>query len=186
MVAMTTLLTADEYLATGDERPRFSELVNGEVVVNTPNLRHQRIAARLQFLIQLWCEEGSERGESPHPVDARLDTGNVFAPDVWWVAEAHRPAANAAHLIGPPDLAVEVRSPSTWRFDIGTKKETYERAGLPELWLVDTSSDTILVYRRLHPDSPTFDVALEVGHGDSLTSPQLDGFSLDVGMLFDR
>ena len=186
MVVLTALLTADEYLATGDERPRFTELVNGEVIVNTPNLRHQRIAARLQFLVELWCDEAPGRGESPHSVDARLDTGNVFAPDVWWVSEEHRPPVDANFLIGPPDLAVEVRSPSTWRFDIGTKRESYERAGLPELWLVDTSSESILVYRRSDATNATFDVALEVGRGDSLTSPLLPGFSLDVGLLFDR
>ena len=187
---MTTLpastLTADEYLATGDERPRFTELINGEVIVNTPNLRHQRIEAKLQSLLYNWCEAEEGRGEAPHSLDARLDTGNVFAPDVWWVAEHHRPGRDATHLVGPPDLAVEVRSPSTWRFDVGTKKQVYERAGLPELWLLDTASDTILVYRRSSPDQPTFDVELEVGAGDVLESPMLLGFQLEVGPLFDR
>lgn len=176
MVATTTLLTADEYRATGDERPRFSELVDGVVIVNTPNLRHQRIAARLRFLLQLWCEQAPARGESPDPVDARLDSGNVFAPDVWWVNEAHRPAVDAAHLNGPPDLAVEVRSPSTWRFDIGAIRKTYERSGLPELWLVDTSSDTILVYRRSRLDVGRFDVALEVGRESASRHPSWTDF----------
>lgn len=183
---MTALMTADEYLATGDERPRFTELINGEVIVNTPNLRHQRIGGRIQFLLQLWCEEATGRGESPLSVDARLDTGNVYAPDVWWVNESHRPPRDAAHLAGPPDLAVEIRSPSTWRFDIGVKRETYERAGLPELWLVDTASDTILVYRRSHPRAPTFDIALELAAGQQLTSHLLPGFTLDIEALFDR
>ena len=183
---MTTLLTADEYLATGDERPRFTELINGEVIVNTPNLRHQRIAARVRFLLQLWCEESPGRGESPDSVDTRLDTGNVYAPDVWWVNEAHRPPRDASHLVGPPDLAVEVRSASTWRFDIGVKRETYERSGLPELWLVDTASNTILVFRRSTPESTTFDIAIEVGQGEKLESSQLPGLSLDITALFDR
>ena len=43
-----------------------------------------------------------------------------------------------------PDIAVEVRSPSTWRYDIGAKKSGYERRGLPELWLVDTRADEVL------------------------------------------
>ena len=76
---MTALMTADEYLATGDERPRSTELINGEVIVNTPSLRHQRIGARIQFLLQLWCAEAPGRGESPLSVDAHLDAGNVYA-----------------------------------------------------------------------------------------------------------
>lgn len=39
----------------------------------------------------------------------------------------------------PPQLAVEVRSESTWRFDVGPKKRVYEEAGLGEQWLVDTA-----------------------------------------------
>jgi hypothetical protein len=36
MSAMTaTLLTADDYIATGDTRPRCTELINGEVIVNS-------------------------------------------------------------------------------------------------------------------------------------------------------
>jgi Uma2 family endonuclease len=178
------LLTADEYLATGDDRPRPTELINGEVIVNSPTLRHQRIAARIRFLISLWCEAEPGRGESPDSVDATLDSGNVFAADVIWLASSHSPTGDVATLIGPPDLAVEVRSVSTWRFDIGTKKDSYERAGLPELWLVDSAAHTILVFRRSALSVALFDVALEVGAGEILTSPLLPGFALDVAALF--
>jgi Uma2 family endonuclease len=184
MQTMTTLLTADEYLATGDERPRFTELINGDVIVNTPTFRHQRITARLRYLISAWCDAEAKRGESPDSVDARLDTGNVFAADVMWLAEDRAPKGDAPHLVGPPTLAVEVRSPSTWKFDVGTKKQTYERAGLPELWLVDSAANTILVYRRSSATCETFDVELEVAAGDELTTPLMPGFALDVGALF--
>ena len=109
----------------------------------------------------------------------------MYAPDVWWVSEAHRSGRDALYLDGPPDLAVEVRSPSTWRFDVGVKRETYERSGLPELWLIDTASETILVYRRSTADSLLFDISLEVGRGEELTSALLPEFVLDVGALFD-
>jgi Uma2 family endonuclease len=184
MRTVTTLLTADQYLATGDERPRCTELIDGEVIVNTPIVRHQRIAARLRFLISVWCEAEPGRGESPDPIDAQLDTGNVFAPDVQWISAKRMPEADAGHLVGPPDLAVEIRSPSTWRYDIGAKRATYERAGLPELWLIDSASNSILVCRRTLPTGATFDVTLEVGANETLTTPLLPGFELDVGQLF--
>lgn len=186
MVATPTFLSADDYLATDRERPRFTELIHGEVFLNTPSLRHQRIGARIQFLLQLWCEQAPGRGEAPLSVDAKLSDGDVYAPDVWWVCEANRPARDAKHLVGPPDLAVEIRSPSTWRFDVGMKFETYERAELPELWLVDTASNSILVYRRSSPAAKTFDVALEFSDGERLTSPMLPGLSVDITALFDR
>jgi Uma2 family endonuclease len=85
-----------------------------------------------------------------------------------------------------PDLAVEVRSPSTWRYDVGKKKATYERGGLPELWLVDTAAWTVLVFRRSSKGAPRFDVELELSYSEQLTSPQLPGFSLPVERLFTR
>lgn len=87
---------------------------------------------------------------------------------------------------GPPDVAVEIRSPSTWRYDIGIKRTRWAAAGLAELWLVDTEADTITLLRRSSPSSSSFDVSLEIGRGDTLTSPLIPGFSLDITTLFDR
>ncbi len=84
-----------------------------------------------------------------------------------------------------PDLAIEIRSPSTWRYDIGAKKSAYEREGLPELWLVDGDAGVLLVFRRSAPSVPSFDVALEFDRAATLTSPLLPGFALDAGALFD-
>jgi hypothetical protein len=78
---MPTLLTADQYLATGDERRRFTELYDGDVLVNIPTVRRQLIAAPIRYLISVWCNAKPDRGESPYTVDAKLDTGNVFAAD---------------------------------------------------------------------------------------------------------
>ena len=75
---------------------------------------------------------------------------------------------------------------STWRYDVGVKKRTYERLGLAELWLVDTASDTVLVYRRSSAEAAEFDVELELEVGESLTTPLLPGFSVDLAALFDR
>jgi Uma2 family endonuclease len=120
------------------------------------------------------------------PVDVHLDDYNVYAPDVWWVAGERIPSRDALRIVGPPDLAVEVRSPSTWRHDVGTKKRVYEATGLPELWLVDTDADSVLVYRRTTPDAATFDVELELGRGEQLASPLLPGLAIDLAELFDR
>lgn len=186
MAVTTRGVTAEEYFALGDELPRSSELIDGEIVVTEPTARHQRLALHILLALSRWTEEGPGRGEVFLPLDVHLDDDHVYAPDVLWFSEAHVPEGDVAHLDAPPDLAVEVRSPSTWRFDIGVKKATYERAGLPELWLVDTRADTVLVYRRSSASAPTFDVALELGAGEHLTSPLLEGLRIDVAELFDR
>lgn len=183
----TALMTADEYIATPDERPRWSELIDGEVhLMNSPALRHQRIVTFFIVEIELWVRGGPGRGECPASLDCRLDERTVLAPDVLWISEARAPALTMTHLVGPPDLVVEVRFESTWARDIGVKRSAYENNGLPELWLVDTVSDLVLVHRRSTPEAPTFEAAIEVGAGAILTTPMMPGFSVDVAVLFDR
>ena len=185
MALTSTRLTADEYFALPPTEQR-TQLINGEIVVTEATLRHQRITLETARLLMNWLAENPGHGEAGIPVDLHLDEHNVFAPDVWWVPEDEKPARDAKRIVGPPALAVEVRSPSTWRYDVGVKKRIYEELGLAELWLVDTASDTVLVYRRSSPKTVEFDVELELEAGEQLTTPLLPGFSLDLAALFDR
>ncbi len=181
-----TLLTADEYLATANERPERTELIEGEVILSSPLWRHQAIVTFLVTDLTIWCRSGPSRGVASIEVDHKLDDRNVYAPDVWWVAEDRRPGRGARTFVGPPDLAVEVRSESTWRYDVGSKSKIYERSGLKELWLIDTAADSVLVFRRSVPSFGEFDVALELRGADFLTSAQLPDFAVLVSELFDR
>jgi len=107
-----------------------------------------------------------------------------YKPDVWWVPADRRLDMVAPGHDVPPALVVEVRSPGTWRFDVGRKKQVYESAGARELWLVDTPVSTVLVFRRSGPDSVAFDDDGELGPGATLASPLLVGFEIEVDDLF--
>ncbi len=118
------------------------------------------------------------------PADFRLDDANIYAPDVWWVGEQRKPRPGDLDLDGLPDLVVEVRSPSTWRYDLVGKRSHYEAAGVAELWLVDTDAMSVAVHRGSGRAVATFDVVGVVGVHDRLTSPLLPGFGVVVGDLF--
>lgn len=115
-------------------------------------------------------------------MDIVFDQGSVLAPDVIWVSEGRLPV-EAAYLDFAPELVVEVRSASNWRYDTTVKFRTYEAAGVNEMWLVDTASKSILVYRRSIGSSPRFDIALELAEGEVLITPLLEGFSLDISAV---
>ena len=125
------------------------------------------------------------RGQVWIPLDVRLDDGNVFAPDLLWYAPERGRDDDAGPPYPLPDLAVEVRSPATWRYDLGAKQSAYERSGLPDLWLVDTAACVVIVFRRSSPKAKRFDVALELTVGDDLTSPLLPGFAHPLRTVFD-
>ena len=182
MALTETRLSVEEYLA-GDW-PLGTQLIDGEVVVNQPLLPHQFALANLYALLRAWAEATPGRGKPGLSVDLTLPE-SVYAPDVWWVSEARRPKPGQLRLDGLPDLVIEVRSESTWRFDIGVKRLRYEEGGVAELWLVDTDSKSVLVYRRSSPERPDYDVALEIPSTEELSSPLLPGFSTEVARIFD-
>lgn len=178
-------VTAQEFLALPvTERGRPWNLVLGEVVVSEPTALHGEIVEELLFSLGSWVRAKPGRGRVAVPRDVEIDDFNVFAPDVLWYAEGRVPAREGRPPYPMPDLAVEVRSPATWGYDIGPKKAAYERHGLSELWLVDTAAEAVLVFRRSTANGPRFDEALELDRGAPLGSPMLPGFVLPVGELF--
>ncbi len=183
-MAVAQRMTAQEYLVTPNETLR-SELVDGELIVHGPSLLHQLILRDLADEHRTWTRAAPGRGEISWPLDVLIDERNVFSPDLLWYAEGRLPGRLAERPYPLADLAVEVRSRSTWRYDIGAKKSAYERNGLAELWLVDSSADELLVFRRSAPACASFDVALELARDESLSSPLLPGFDLALNGLFD-
>ena len=171
-------MTADAFLAREDF-PRHTQLLDGVVVLNSPAFLHQHVVGEFYAVLRAWTLEAPDRGVVSLELDVRVDNANVAVPDVLWFAGGI--AMDAPRAPQVPDLAVEVRSPSTWVYDVGLKRELYERNGMRELWLVDTVSRTLRVYRR--DAGPGFDVHMELDAGASLSSPLLDGFAATVGDL---
>ena len=184
-VTATAEMTAAEFLALGpNPRGVRQELIDGELVVNEPGWLHNEAQLEIAFALKSWTRSGTERGSVGLPLDVLLDDQNVYEPDVVWYRHGRAPKRDDPLPYPVPDIAVEVRSPSTWRFDIGAKKANYERYGAAELWLVDTAADVVLLFRRSKPDGRDFDVSLELTAANALTSPLLPGFSLPVGEIF--
>ncbi len=184
-VPVAQRMTAEEFLALPEPEGSWARsLVEGEVVVNDPTMLHGGVVTDLLFALSTWVRAAGGRGEVSVPVDVFLDERNVYKPDILWYTEGRAPARRDPRPYAMPDLAVEVRSPSTWRYDLGAKKHGYECHGLPELWLVDTAAETVIVFRRSQPRAPTFDVSRELSRDEELSSPLLPDFSLALTNLF--
>jgi Uma2 family endonuclease len=160
-------MTAEEFLAL----PDADDLRSG-------------VVGDLHYELLSWARAGMERGTVWLDLGIRLDERNVYQPDLLWYPEGTGPDVYSNPPSPLPQLAIEVRSPSTWRYDIGAKKSAYERHGLQELWLIDTAARAVLVFTRSTPDAPSFDLARELQGADALSSPRLQGFELPLGDLF--
>ena len=63
-------------------------------------------------------------------------------------------------------LIIEVAD-TTLSYDRNVKGPTYARNGIPEYWIIDLNSDTVLVHRNPQPDG-TWEISFEE-HGDQKT-----------------
>ena len=100
-------------------------------------------------------------------------------PDVAFVSLAQMPDDLSKIFPNPPDLAVEVVSPSD-AFRSGVRKALdYLEAGTKMVWIVEPTSQTVRVYRSETP-------IRVLGINDTLTGEDVvEGFSCQVAQLFE-
>ena len=183
-MAMTeTRMTVEEFIDASAGVREPAQLIDGVMVVSQPRRPHQEAVREILIALSLWEKSPRGRGLVYLPLDIQLDDYNVYGPDVLWYEDSEG-LVDDGFQRRVPDLVVEVRSPSTWHYDVGIKRQNYERYGLAELWLVDTKAREVRVLRRSAPDAPGFDVELKVGSDEVLTSPQLPGFELPLADVF--
>ena len=80
------------------------------------------------------------------PIDVVLSKKEVVQPDVLVILNEHLDRVQKKRIVGAPDLVVEIISPSNVATDSIIKRQTYERAGVPEYWLVDPNQETVEVF----------------------------------------
>ncbi len=175
-------LTADEFLRLTPPETERWELLDGVVVVSpSPSLRHQLLAKRL-FAHLLELERGG-LGSAWWGIDSVLGARNVLEPDVLFVKAERSEILQPHAIMGPPDLVVEVLSPSTRRRDRVVKARIYARAGVPTLWIVDPDDDRVDVHRlrRRSYGKPT-----ALRPPALLRHDDLPGLEVDLSALFAR
>lgn len=113
------------------------------------------------------------------PVDVLLPGGDVVVPDILFIRRDRLHIVGPKAIEGPPDLVVEILSPSTRNRDLGTKMEIYARFGVGEYWLLDPLARGITVFvlrgDRYEP------LPQEGGIARSVVLP---GLAIDIAALF--
>ena len=150
------------------------ELINGIAYIREPPAQsrpHQEIVVEL-------CRQAANALQGKPcrayvaPFDVRLPKAGeaddqidtVVQPDVLIVCD--RTKLDERGMRGAPDWVAEVLSPTTADHDQVTKLPAYERAGVPEVWLIHPTDRTLIIYR------------LEAGRYTSPTVLELKGQTL--------
>ena len=164
------------------EDGRRFELYDGELAeVSSPLPRHQRIALNIADVLRHY--EHSHGGlVFVAPLDIVLDDYNVVQPDIVFFGADRASAINMDRPIRlPPDLAIEILSPTTQRTDRGRKLHLLARFAVREYWLIDPMASVVEVF-VLERDS--YVLTQTAGHGDKIDSRVLPSLSVGVAGLF--
>ena len=154
------------------------ELHDGDLVlVPSPKEQHQDSVGSLFVAITLFVRERMLGRVYIAPFDIVFSNHDVVQPDVMFVSNDRLDIITPDNIQGAPDLVIEVLSPSTAHRDRTFKRALYARHGISEFWLVDTESHTIEV---LQLEEEGYHIVGTYNAGQTLTSPTLTGFSLNI------
>ena len=117
------------------------EWVEGKVeVMSLVSIMHGRLMLWFINLLALYAEQG-RRGEAfPDNVQVRLPTLRRRNPDVKFVADDGTAQIMEKHILGVPDLCIEIISEDNPARDYVTKFAEYADAEVPEYWIADPIS----------------------------------------------
>ncbi len=139
-----TLLEVYESLPEGT----LAELVNNQLVMEpAPDFYHQDIVTEIATQLRNVATAKALGKVIVSPVDVHFDNGNVFQPDIIFIAADRLSSlVRKGRVYGAPDLVIEVLSPGTHKKDKRKKKPVYEKYGVKECWLVDPETKETTVY----------------------------------------
>ncbi len=186
MEVLEKLLTYQAYRKMEfDEDDNFQyELLNGVLMKKgSPTIQHQRIAGNIYFLLRLFVEKKKLGEVFTTPLNVVLDEHNAPQPDIIFIGNDKKLILNENEqvIIGIPDIVVEVLSPGSVRRDRIDKKAIYEKAGVPEYWIVDPNYKNVEIYHLKEGRYDLFGFVEETG---IVKSSVLKDFELALSQIF--
>ena len=178
---LRTKLTYQDYRNTPDDE-RY-ELINGELIMSpSPRKAHQQTHAKLGTRLYTFVERHNLGEVYFAPFDVALSDTDVVQPDLLFVSRERLHIITEDNIQGAPNLVIEILSPSTSARDKGYKRDLYAKHGVKEYWQVDTDAKLITVLSLgAHGD---YDAVAVYGMGQTLKSPLLPGFALNLDEIF--
>ncbi|MGO8962097.1 MAG: Uma2 family endonuclease [Streptosporangiaceae bacterium] len=138
-------LTVADLDLTPDDGCRY-ELDDGVLVVSpAPMPIHQRVLLRLEFMLETACPPEFELLPGPGVVMSEIQ---YRIPDLV-VVRSRSIAVADKNVTRPPELVVEIASPSTAHYDRNRKRTVYAEYGIPAYWIVvpDPARPSLTAYR---------------------------------------
>jgi Uma2 family endonuclease len=168
----TRAWTEDELMALPQDG-RKRELVGGEILVMNPaGRRHGMVSLRLGAALLAHVDAHGLGWAFDSSTGFWMPSGNLRVPDLSFIARSKHPEAPGDGFGRvPPDLAVEVLSPSDRPQDVDAKVREYLGAGVAMVWVIDPQA------RRAEVHRPGAEVEIVDDRGRLSGADVIPGFS---------
>ena len=170
-------MTPESFEALPSNSYRY-EYIGGKAVVMSPaGGRHGRIATRLIGFFSVQIPQGYHLYDSS--TGYRLPNGDVRSPDLSIIAPGRLPGEldPIGFLEIPPDLAIEIISPSERYEDVIIKVREYLGWGVKAVWVVEPATSEVVVHS-------TEDITRLIGEDELCGGDAAPGFAHQVNDLF--
>jgi Uma2 family endonuclease len=167
----------EAYLTFSEAFNRPMELSDGRLtILPIPSLTHQRILREFTQRAEnfLGTRKLGELLFAAHPI--RLRPGKYREPDAMIWLNEHKERMGERES-GPPDLVLEIVSPTNEALDLETKFKEYAEAGISEYWIVLPETRRVSVY---HLDMGNYQLVAHFGAGEHARSITLPGFEIEL------
>lgn len=172
--------TYAEYQRLPDDQ-RY-EVLEGELVMTPgPGKDHQLIVLDLGGLLRSLTRKAGLGLVFIAPFDVILSEQTVVQPDVLYISQERLNIVQERGVFGPPDLVVEILSPSTAQRDLEVKRLLYGKHGVREYWVVDPIARSVEVLTQQGSGLETWQRLVA---NETLHSPLLPGISVDLNEVF--
>jgi Uma2 family endonuclease len=140
-------LTYEDYLMLPQDGKRY-EIIEGELyMAPAPTTKHQRSIGGLFRVLDRHIRDNTLGELFVSPIDVKLSRTTVIQPDIVYVSKVRSAIVTEDNIQGPPDLVIEVVSPSSADVDRGLKKKVYARYKIPHYWILDPDHQILEAYQ---------------------------------------
>ena len=177
----THLMTAEELFRLEDDGYHRYELIKGELLTMSPTKEiHGAVTMALSGLLYNHVTSNNlgrlYAADTGFKLESNPDT--VLAPDIAFIARERAGTLSDFFRLGPPDLAVEVLSPSDRKGKVERKTALWLELGARSVWNVNPRKRTVEVF---HADGQHW---LFHEH-DELVDDTVPGFRVAVSKIFE-
>lgn len=177
----------DENIFPPDLKIKIEILDNQLYIMGIPTRLHQKIVTRTSRYIDIFVDDNDLGEVYVAPVSVKINENTNLEPDIIFISVGRLEDVNTEALDLPPELVVEVISPSNYKKLREEKKGKYANFGIEEYWEIYPKKQKVVI-ETLVENKNTQEIAYQV-HSEAtetgkVQSKVLAGFELDIEKIF--